>query len=49
MRWSLLLLSCFFLTSCFQASSSDADLRAVPVTNNPHVLPPGAGPALIPR
>lgn len=42
----LALLAC---TGCFQATSDDADLRTVPVTNNPHVVPnhgggiPGAG------
>lgn len=34
---------------CFQVTSDDADLRTVPVTNNPNVVPnhggglPGAG------
>lgn len=34
-----LLLTFFLLTGCFQAYNSDDDLRAVPVTNNPHVVP----------
>ncbi len=37
------------IAGCFQTTSDDADLRTVPVTNNPHVVPnhgggfPGAG------
>jgi hypothetical protein len=32
----LLLLAC---CGCFQTSGDDADLRTVPVTNNPHIVP----------
>jgi hypothetical protein len=31
-------LSGVFLTGCYQAHSDD-DLRTVPVTNNPHIVP----------
>ena len=38
-----LLIACIFLlmglSSCVSAHSDDDDLRAVPVTNNPHVVP----------
>jgi hypothetical protein len=27
------------MTSCFQTYNEDDDLRTVPVTNNPHVVP----------
>lgn len=27
------------LTGCFQAYNPDDDLRTVPVTNNPHIVP----------
>jgi hypothetical protein len=27
------------LSSCFQAYDGDEDLRVVPVTNNPHIVP----------
>lgn len=33
------------LTSCYQAHSDD-DLRTVPVTNNPHIVPGGGSPNL---
>ena len=29
----------FLLTGCFQAYSEDDELRTVPVTNNPHIVP----------
>jgi len=29
----------FALTGCFQAYNEDDDIRAVPVTNNPHIVP----------
>ncbi len=32
-------LSLLVLTSCFQTYGDDDDLRTVPVTNNPHVVP----------
>jgi len=32
-------LSLFALAGCFQTSSDDDDLRIVPVTNNPYVVP----------
>jgi hypothetical protein len=44
----LALLAC---AGCFQTTSDDNDLRTVPVTNNPHVVPnhgngiPGVGGA----
>lgn len=28
-----------FLTGCFQAYNEDEDIRTVPVTNNPHIIP----------
>jgi len=31
------------LTSCYQAHSDD-DLRTVPVTNNPHIVPGSGSP-----
>ncbi|MDE3046266.1 MAG: hypothetical protein KGJ02_06445 [Verrucomicrobiota bacterium] len=36
------------LAGCFQTTSDDTDLRTVPVTNNPHIVPghgilPGMG------
>lgn len=40
-RW--LLLPLLLLAGCFQTSSDDADLRTVPVTNNPHVVPNHGG------
>jgi hypothetical protein len=36
-RWIALFL--IALTSCFQAYDPDDDLRTVPVTNNPHIIP----------
>ena len=36
-RWIFLSLAA--LTGCFQAYNPDDDLRTVPVTNNPHVVP----------
>jgi hypothetical protein len=47
--WALPLL---LLAGCFQTYNDDEDLRAVPITNNPHVVPnygggfptAGAGP-----
>lgn len=32
------ILACFCV-GCFQTTSDDADLRTVPVTNNPYVVP----------
>lgn len=32
-----------FATGCFQTTSDDADLRTVPVTNNPYVVPNHGG------
>ena len=29
----------FSLAGCFQAYNEDDDIRAVPVTNNPHIVP----------
>jgi len=34
-----LLFSLLALTGCFQTYNDDDDLRTVPVTNNPHVVP----------
>ena len=36
---SLVFISFFALTGCFQAYNQDDDLRTVPVTNNPYVVP----------
>lgn len=35
----LIFLSLLFLAGCFQTMNPDDDLRTVPVTNNPHVVP----------
>ncbi|MBX7066036.1 MAG: hypothetical protein K1X28_02280 [Parachlamydiales bacterium] len=46
-----LFLTLLALAGCFQAYNPDDDLRTVPVTNNPHVVPsygnglPGIGGA----
>jgi hypothetical protein len=34
-----ILLSLLALAGCFQTFNSDDDLHAVPVTNNPHIVP----------
>lgn len=34
-----ILLSLLALAGCFQAYNEDDELRTVPVTNNPHVVP----------
>ena len=34
-----LFLSVILLTGCFQAHNDDEDLRTVPVTNNPNIIP----------
>lgn len=39
----LIILNLLFLTGCFQAYNPDDDLRTVPVTNNPHVVPNHGG------
>lgn len=46
MRIALTLLIIGLLAGCYQASSNgDDDLRAVPVTNNPNIVPErGMGP-----
>lgn len=36
-RTLFLVLAC--LAGCFQAYNEDDDIRAVPVTNNPHIVP----------
>lgn len=36
-RW--IFISFFSLTGCFQAYNEDEDIRTVPVTNNPHIVP----------
>jgi len=40
MKYLIIFLLC---TGCFQTSSDDEDLRTVPVTNNPHVVPNHGG------
>lgn len=35
----LFFLTLFGLAGCFQTYNEDDDLRAVPVTNNPHIVP----------
>ena len=35
----ILILSLLVLAGCFQSYNDDDDLRTVPVTNNPHVVP----------
>jgi hypothetical protein len=39
MYLGLVSLSLLSLTSCFQTHTDDDDLRTVPVTNNPHIVP----------
>ena len=39
----LMLFTLFVLTGCFQAYDPDGDLRTVPVTNNPNVVPSHGG------
>ena len=39
----LTLLLLLAASGCFQTSGDDADLRTVPVTNNPHVVPQNGG------
>lgn len=39
----VLCLSLLALAGCFQAYNPDDDLRTVPVTNNPHVVPNHGG------
>ena len=39
----LWMLSLLCLAGCFQAYDPDDDLRTVPVTNNPHVVPSHGG------
>ena len=35
----VILLALFGLTGCFQTYNEDDNLRTVPITNNPHVVP----------
>jgi len=42
MRYALLIVLTV-LTGCFQAYNSEDELRTVPVTNNPHVVPNHGG------
>ncbi|MES2273202.1 MAG: hypothetical protein V4487_03325 [Chlamydiota bacterium] len=35
----LMIIMLFALAGCFQAYNEDDDLRTVPITNNPHVVP----------
>jgi hypothetical protein len=39
MKKGLFLLLLLGLTGCFQTYAEDDDLRTVPVTNNPHIVP----------
>ena len=39
----LILLPLFALAGCFQTFSDDEALNAVPVTNNPHIVPNHGG------
>lgn len=39
----IFLLALVAAAGCFQTSNSDDDLRTVPVTNNPHVVPSHGG------
>jgi hypothetical protein len=41
----LLAMGAFYLTGCYQVHSDD-DLRTIPVTNNPNIVPGGGGPRL---
>jgi hypothetical protein len=43
----LAVLGCVLLSSCFQAYNPDEDLRTVPVTNNPNIVP-NHGSGLVP-
>lgn len=40
-RW--IVLSLLSLAGCFQTFNDDDDLHAVPVTNNPHIVPSHGG------
>jgi hypothetical protein len=42
-RLLFFLLPVLLCTSCFQAYSEDDDLRTVPVTNNPNIVPNHSG------
>jgi len=39
----LILLSLIALAGCFQAYNEDDDLRTIPITNNPYVVPSSGG------
>ena len=39
----LISLSLLLLAGCFQTSSDDEDLRTVPITNNPYIVPNHGG------
>ena len=43
MKIYLLLFPLILLTGCFQASTDESELRTVPVTNNPNILPDRGG------
>jgi hypothetical protein len=40
-KW--LILSLVFFVGCFRGYGQDPDLRTVPVTNNPHIIPDHGG------
>lgn len=39
----LILLAFFALSSCFQTYNDEDELRTVPITNNPHIVPNHGG------
>lgn len=39
MRGFFFIVATLLLTGCFQTYNEDDDLRTIPVTNNPHVVP----------
>ena len=42
-RLSLLFFSIVALEGCFQTYNEDEDLRTIPITNNPYVVPSTGG------
>lgn len=44
----LLFFSLIALAGCFQTYNDDDDLRTIPITNNPYVVPSSGGGAGIP-
>ncbi|MBS0616018.1 MAG: hypothetical protein JSR58_05650 [Verrucomicrobia bacterium] len=45
----LLIASLLFLAGCYEWAPPQDDLRTVPVTNNPHVLPGVTRPSPLPN